>query len=362
MKADALLSPYKLGDLDLKNRIVLAPMTRARAGEERVPNDLMTDYYKQRSSAGLLITEATVISESGIGWQNSPGIYNDVQVSGWRQLINGVHEKGGRIFLQLWHCGRASHSSFHEGKLPGAPSAIKLNGDGVYTPTGKKPFETPRALTIDEITQIITEYGLAAKRGMEAGFDGIEIHGANGYLIDQFLQSKTNQRDDIYGGSHENRFRFLKEVVLEVANYVPESRIGVRLSPNGAFNDMGSPDFRESFTYFVAELDRLPVAYLHILDGLKFGFHNLGEPLKIGEFRELFSRTLMANCGYTLASGEEAVKNGSTDLVAYGRPYMSNPDLVERFTNGWPLADVAPMSVWYSFDEKGYADYPKYEG
>lgn len=356
-----LLSTYQLGDLVLPNRVVLAPMTRARAGRERLPNALMAQYYAQRASAGLLITEATVISKQANGWVNSPGIYTDGMTAGWRLIVNAVHDRGGIIFLQLWHCGRASHSSFHGGELPVAPSAIRLNGKYIRTPSGKQDYETPRALNTEEIPLIVADYRHAAQRAKAAGFDGIEIHSANGYLLDQFLQSKTNHRTDRYGGSIENRYRILGEVVDAVTRVWPSRRVGVRLAPNGSFNDMGSPDFRETFTYVAQQLSEQQLAYLHVLDGLAFGFHELGEPMTLTELRTIYKGTLMGNCGYTQETAEQAIREGLADLIAFGRPYISNPDLVERFANGWPLADLADMKVWYSHDETGYADFPTYQ-
>jgi N-ethylmaleimide reductase len=356
-----LLSPSRLGDLDLKNRAVLAPLTRARAGVDRMPNALMADYYRQRAGAGLLITEATVISTEGIGWPQSPGIYTEAQVEGWRRVTTAVHGAGTPIFLQLWHMGRASHSSFRDDRsLPVAPSAIRLNGDHIHTPTGKQSYETPRALETNEIPRVVADYRKAAERARAAGFDGVEIHGANGYLIDQFLQSRTNHRTDRYGGSVEGRFQFLREVVEAVLQVQPANRVGVRLSPNGVFNDMGSPDFRETFLYAAKELARYGLAYLHVVDGLAFGFHKLGEPMTLSEFRNVYPGALMGNCGYTQATAEAAIAAGHADLIAFGRPFISNPDLVDRFANGWPLAPEAPMNVWYSFTPQGYADYPAY--
>ncbi|MGF1498366.1 MAG: alkene reductase [Elainellaceae cyanobacterium] len=358
----ALLSSVQLGDLSLRNRVVMAPLTRARAGGDRIPNALMADYYSQRASAGLIITEATVISQQGIGWLNSPGIYTDEQADAWSQVTDAVHQQGGKIFLQLWHTGRASHSSFQvDQQLPVAPSAVKLNGDYIHTPIGKQPYETPRALETDEIPGVVNDYREAAARAKAAGFDGVEIHGANGYLIDEFLQSKTNQRGDRYGGSIENRFQFLKEVTEAVLTVWPANRVGVRLSPNGVFNDMGSPDYRETFLYVAAQLNTYSLAYLHIMDGLAFGFHELGEPMTLAEFRSVFSGALIGNCGYTQATAEAAVQAGHADLIAFGRPYISNPDLVERFANGWDLAPDAEMAVWYSFDAEGYTTFPAYE-
>jgi 2,4-dienoyl-CoA reductase-like NADH-dependent reductase (Old Yellow Enzyme family) len=319
----------------------------------------MAEYYAQRSSAGLIVTEATTISEEANGWNESPGIYTDAMTQGWKQVVDAVHQKGGVIFLQLWHMGRSSHSSFHHGKPAVAPSAIKIEGDGIHTPTGKQPYEVPRALETAEIPRVVEDYRRAAERAKEAGFDGVEVHGANGYLIDEFLQSKTNHRTDQYGGSVENRYRFLKEVVSAVATVWPAHRVGVRLSPNGVFNDMGSPDFREQFTYVAGQLDSFGLAYLHVMDGLAFGFHKLGEPMTLAEFRNVFHGPLIGNCGYTQQTAETAIAEGHADLIAFGRPFISNPDLVERFKNGWPLAELAPMTDWYSpIGEKGYTDFP----
>lgn len=358
---DILFTPFDLRGLSLKNRIILAPLTRSRAGEQRLPNALMAQYYAQRASSGLLITEATVISRQGIGWLNSPGIYSDAQTEAWKQVVEAVHVRGTPIFLQLWHCGRASHRFFHGGELPVAPSAIKINGDYSHTPQGKQPYETPRALETDEIALIVDDYQRAAERARDAGFDGVEIHAANGYLIDQFLQSKTNQRSDHYGGSLENRYRFLDEIVQAVLLALPAARVGVHLAPNGSFNDMGSPDFRETFLYVAKRLNKYGLAYLHVVDGLEFGFHELGPPMASSEFRQVFFGPLIANCGYTMEKAETAIQNGHADLVSFGRPYISNPDLVERFAHGWPLNPPAPQDVWYSFDEKGYTDFPRYK-
>lgn len=357
------MSPVTLGgSLQLKNRVVMAPLTRARSGRKRVPNARMVEYYRQRASAGLIIAEATVISEQAIGWVETPGIYNQEQVQGWRRVTEAVHAAGGRIFLQLWHMGRASHSSYHNGELPVAPSAIRLNGEGIQTPTGMQPYETPRALKVDEIKQTVLDYQQAAGRAMQAGFDGVELHAANGYLIDQFLQSRTNRREDEYGGSIENRCRFLDEVVNAVIKEVPADRVGVRLSPNGVVNDMGSKDYRETFVYVAEQLDRYGLAYLHVIDGVVFGFHELGPPMTLQEFREVFNGPIMGNCGYTRDSAERAIAAGDADLIAFGRPYISNPDLVERFAHDWPLAEEAPREAWFTPMEEGYVDFPAYQG
>lgn len=358
MTNQALFQPFSLHDLSLPNRIVLAPMTRSRAGAGRIPNALMAEYYKQRSSAGLIITEATTISEEANGWIESPGIYSDEMTEGWKPIVKTVHAKGAAIFLQLWHMGRSSHSSFHNGQLAVAASAIRINEPYIHTPTGKQPHEVPRALETAEIPRVVADYANAARRAKDAGFDGVEIHGANGYLIDNFLQSKTNQRTDQYGGSVENRYRFLKEIVEAIVAIWPASRVGVRLSPNGVFNDMGSPDFREQFTYVATQLDSYGLSYLHVMDGLAFGFHNLGDPMTLADFRKVFHGPLIGNCGYTQEMAEQAIASGHADLIAFGRPFISNPDLVERFRNSWPLAEVAPISDWYSpIGEKGYTDF-----
>ncbi|MEY2985153.1 MAG: hypothetical protein RLZZ568_1770 [Cyanobacteriota bacterium] len=362
----SLLDAYQLGDLALNNRVVLAPLTRGRTGADRVPTALMAEYYRQRANAGLIITEATVVSEIGIGWNHSPGIYNDAQVEGWRPIVDAIHQAGSRVFLQLWHCGRASHQSFHPHLgLPVAPSAIAINGEGIYTPHGKEPYQVPRPLTGEDIAATVADYRQAAVRAQQAGFDGVEIHGANGYLIDEFLQSKTNHRTDAYGGSLENRFRFLQAITEAILTVLPSQRVGVRLSPNGVFNDMGSVDFRDAFPYFAQRLDAYNLGYLHVMDGLAFGFHGLGDPLTLADFRDVYTGTLMGNCGYTQATAETAITQGQADLIAFGRPYISNPDLVQRFTHGWPLAADADPSVWNGGEGDyavGYTDFPAYDG
>ena len=362
MHASPLLQPFDLHGLHLPNRVVMAPLTRSRAGAQRIPNAVMAEYYAQRASAGLVISEATTISLEANGWLESPGIYSDAMVVGWKTVTQAVHAKGGRIFLQLWHMGRASHSTFHGGSLPVAPSPIAIKGDGIPTPTGKQPCETPRSLETTEIPRVVDDYRTAAARAKEAGFDGVEVHAANGYLIDQFLQSKTNHRTDAYGGSVINRCRFLRDVVEAVTSVWPSSRVGVRLSPNGSFNDMGSPDFRDQFTAAARALDPFGLAYLHVVDGLGFGFHELGAPMRLAEFRKVFRGPLMGNCGYTQETAETAITSGAADLIAFGRPYISNPDLVERFAHGWPLAAPAPMADWYSPQGgRGYTDFPAHQ-
>ena len=356
-----LFTEFSSGTMTYRNRIVLAPMTRARAGVERIPNDLMATYYRQRASAGLLITEATTISEQANGWNHSPGIYTDAMTERWKAVTEAVHAEGAPIFLQLWHCGRASHPDFHGGASHVAPSAIKIEGDHIHTPQGKKPHEIPRALDIGELPAIVDDYARAAENARRAGFDGIEVHAANGYLLDTFLQSKTNHRDDRYGGSTENRYRLLGEVVDAVSNVFPSDRVGVRLSPNGVFNDMGSADFREQFLYVAKQLDRQGLAYLHVMDGLGFGFHELGEAMTLAEFRQVYSGPLIGNVGYARSSAEAVISGGRADLIAIGRPFISNPDLVDRYRHDWPLNPDADVADWYTpAGAQGYTDFPIY--
>jgi N-ethylmaleimide reductase len=323
---------------------------------------MMAEYYAQRSGVGLVISEATTVSAQGNGWVGSPGIYTDEMGAAWKPVVDAVHAKGTPIFLQLWHCGRASHSEFHGGDLPVSASAIKLNAEYVHTPAGKRDYETPRALETDELPGVVADYVAAARRAKDAGFDGVEIHSANGYLLNQFLESKTNHRTDAYGGSVENRFRLLREIVEGIATVFPAERIAVRLSPNGVFNDMGSPDYRETHLYAARKLDAYGLAYLHVLDGLAFGFHELGEPVTLADFRDVYHGPLMGNCGYDSESADAAIESGAADMIAIGRPIIANPDYVERLRNSWPLAPLADMSTWYAGDVSaaGYTDFPTY--
>jgi N-ethylmaleimide reductase len=359
--AAGLLDPFSLGDLSLKNRVVMAPMTRGRAGEERMPNQMMAVYYKQRSGAGLIISEGTEISKQGYGWHRTSGIYSNEQENAWKLITNAVHSESTPMFLQLWHCGRASHSAFHDGELPVAPSAVKIELPYIHTPHGREAYEVPRALETDEISQIVEDFRRAAQRAKNAGFDGVEIHGANGYLIDTFLQSKTNLRTDKYGGSIPNRFVFLQEVVEAVLSVWPSNRVAVRLTPNGNYNDMGSSDFRETFTYVAARLNDYSLGYLHIVDGLDFGRHHFGEPMTLREVRQIFKNPLMGNCGYDQERAEAAIRNRDTDLISFGRLFISNPDLVDRFKNGWPLAEIPDIATWYAPSREGYVDFPAHK-
>ena len=357
---DSLFTDLAIGNIKLKNRVAMAPMTRGRAGDTRVPNELMAEHYYQRASAGLIITEATVVSAEGNGWRGSPGTYTDEMVTGWQKVTSKIAPTGTPIFLQLWHCGRASHSDFHNGNLPVSASAVKLNGDHIHTPLGSKEYETPRALSTTEIQNTVNDYKNAAVNAKKAGFSGIEVHSANGYLLNQFLDSKTNQRNDLYGGSVENRYRFLAEVLAAVCEIWPSQQVGVRLSPNGIFNDMGSEDFRETYIYVIKELEKLNLGYVHIMDGLAFGFHEKGTPMTLQEFREHYSGIIIGNCGYSKEDAEERINSGVADIAAFGRPFISNPDLVDRLRHNHPLTPHEDMSFWYTPDAQGYTDYPEY--
>lgn len=357
----SLLDSISVLGLSLKNRVVMAPLTRGRAGDSRVPNALMANYYAQRASAGLIIAEATAISAEGYGWVGAPGIYTPEMMQAWQPITAAVHERGGKMVLQLWHMGRASHSDFHEGNLPLAPSAVAIRGGEIYTPAGKKAYEVPRAMTLADIERTLQDYRQAAEFALLAGFDGVEVHAANGYLINQFLDSTSNLRDDAYGGSVENRYRFLAEALAAVASVWPMEKIGVRLSPNGVFNDMGHAESLETYRYVAAQLEQLKIGYLHVMDGLAFGFHQQSAPMTLQDFRSVFSGVLIGNCGYSVELAEQSVANEFADMIAFGRPYITNPDLVERIAHRWPLNPSDDTTHWYGGAEQGYTDYAPYQ-
>lgn len=363
--ATYLKEPLQLGDLTLKNRVFMAPCTRARS-TNRLANDLNTEYYQQRSGAGLIITEATAISKQGYGWRDSPALYEKEHANAWKKVSDAVHAKDGRIFLQLWHMGRQSHSSYQENNAQiVAPSAIAVPSEVHAADGSKVPYETPRALDLAEIPAIVQDYKKSAELAKEAGFDGVEIHAANGYLVDQFLQSVSNTREDKYGGSKENRFRLLDEIVVAVSEVWPKERIGVRLSPNGVFGGMGSDDNHEVFRWYAEQLkDR--VVYISLMDGLGFGFHNKCKAVSCFDIKLAFGGAVFGNVAYDAKTAEGAVRSGAVDAILFGRPYLSNPDLAERILNGWPLNPDADMSTWYAggYDsetsKKGYTDFPFY--
>jgi N-ethylmaleimide reductase len=351
-----LLSPYKLGAIELKNRFVMAPLTRSRAGDDMVPTDLMVEYYRQRASAGLIITEATLVSADGAGYPFIPGIYSDAQVDGWKKVTDAVHQAGGKIVMQIWHCGRVGHTSLLNGELPMAPSAIKPAGE-VFTGTGMQPYETPREMTLNDIARIKESFRQAAHNALSAGFDGVEVHGANGYLLDQFLRDGSNQRNDIYGGSIENRARLLLEVVDDVSKIWGADRVGVRLSPLQPFNDMHDSNPEQTFRYAVEKLDKFGLAYLHITEMGTDSPETAGPVFPIHSLRELWSSTYMTNFDYSLDRANEVIANGEFDLISFGKLFIANPDLPVRFDKNATLNEPDP-DTFYGGDERGYTDYP----
>lgn len=352
-----LFSPVRLGPYDLPNRIIMAPMTRNRAGEGNAPTQLNATYYAQRALAGLIITEATQVSPQGVGYPLTPGIHSPAQVEGWRQVTEAVHAHGGRIFLQLWHVGRISHPSLQPGDaLPVAPSAIKPAGEA-YTYEGLKPFVTPRALTTGEIPDVIAQFRAGAENARQAGFDGVEIHAANGYLIDQFLRDGTNRRTDRYGGSVENRARFLFEVVEAVNGAWEPGRVGVRLSPLGTFNDMHDSDPEALFGYVAERLGDFPLAYLHVVETEEEHDEKPSLGLDFGRLRRRYRGLYMANGGYDRERATAALRTRNADLVSFGRLFLANPDLPERLARHAPLNTPDP-GTFYGGDARGYTDYP----
>ncbi|NET48903.1 MAG: alkene reductase [Merismopedia sp. SIO2A8] len=353
-----LFQPLQLGAIALANRVIMAPLTRARAGVSRTPNDLMQEYYSQRASAGLIISEATLISEQAAGWDQSPGIYTPEQVEGWKRITDAIHQQGGKIVLQLWHMGRASHPDFQPGGvLPVSASAIRPQGE-IHTPNGKKPHVTPRALTLNEIPGVINQYVVATRNAKLAGFDGVEVHGANGYLIDQFLRDGSNQRTDAYGGSVENRARFLLEVTDAVIQEWSSDRVGVRLSPYNPFNDMKDSDPIATFTYVAQALRQFNLAYLHIMEPLPGHFFGVeGVERAAPLMQQEFQGPVILNGGYTAELGATAIQNGEAEAIAYGVPFIANPDLVERFKQGASLNEADP-NTFYTHGPEGYIDYP----
>jgi N-ethylmaleimide reductase len=354
-----LFTTVKLGRYELPNRIVMAPMTRLRA-DGTVPWSLNATYYAQRASAGLIVTECTMVSDLSIAYMNCPGIYSQDQIAGWQLVTDAVHEAGGRIFLQLWHCGRISHPSLLNGELPVAPSAIAATGE-LHTPIGKVKMEVPRALEIHEIPEIVAQFRQGAKNAITAGFDGVELHGAFGYLIDQFLQDVSNQRTDRYGGSIENRARFLLEVVAVVSEVWGGDRVGIKLSPSNTSYSMGDSNPEATFGYVIKALNQFNLAYIHLMEP---SASDLEQPVLnpvTSRFRPLFQGTVITNCGYDFAKGNEILSEGDADLVSFGQLYIANPDLVERFKHNSPLNQPNFQTFYGQGKENaelGYTDYP----
>jgi N-ethylmaleimide reductase len=362
----ALFAPVTVGSFELKHRVVMAPLTRSRAQQPGdIPGDLMLEYYTQRASdGGLIITEATTISSTGRGWFGAPGMFSDAQVDGWRRITDAVHAKGGRIVSQLWHTGRSSHVSLTGGATPVSASVSETywadGGHLVSTADGWKPVSAHRALEEAEIASIANDYGAATERALAAGFDAVELHAANGYLPDQFLQDGSNHRTDRYGGSIKNRSRFLLDVVDVMTEVAGSTRVGVRIGPSGTWNAMSDSDPNALFGYVAEQLNRYGLAYLHILEprisGSELASEGM-EPVATERLRKIFSGPIISTGGYEPQTAEKAVKDGTADLIAFGRYFVSNPDLPLRIGEGIPLASY-DRSTFYTFDARGYTDYP----
>ncbi|YAF96473.1 MAG: alkene reductase [Nodularia sp. CChRGM 3473] len=355
-----LFSPIQMGSQALQNRMVMAPMTRLRAVGS-IPTPLMAEYYAQRASAGLIITECTMISPLSNGYINCPGIYSPEQVTAWQQVTDAVHAKGGKIFLQLWHSGRVGHPFLLDGELPVAPSAIAATGT-LHTPRGKVTLETPRALETDEISQIIEQFRQGAKNAMNAGFDGVELHGAFGYLIDQFLQDGSNQRTDKYGGSIENRARFLLEVVEAVCQVWESDRVGIKLSPSNTFYGMQDSQPQATFSYVIKKLNLFQLAYIHLMEPNEqdLATRDVINPV-ISTFRPLYQGLIITNGGYNKSQGNQILVTNEADLVSFGKLFIANPDLPERFAIDAELNSPNPATFYGMKDqnlENGYTDYP----
>lgn len=356
MTDQTLFEPYTLGSLTLANRIVMAPLTRNRAGAGLVPSPFAAQYYSQRASAGLIITEATQVSEQAQGYQDTPGLYTPEQIAGWRKVTDAVHAEGGRIFVQLWHVGRVSHVDLHGGKAPVAPSAIRAEAK-TFVNNGFAEVSEPRALELAEIPGIVEDFRKAAANAIEAGFDGVEVHGANGYLLDEFLRETANIRTDAYGGSVENRARLLIEVTSAVADEIGAQRTGVRISPvSPASGIVPSDDEQPQFNYVVDALDKLGIAYIHVVEGATGGPRD-ARPFDFDALRQRFRNTYIANNGYDLELAARRLAEGKADLFAFGHHFIANPDLVERLKSGVPLSQLNPATL-YGGGAEGYTDYP----
>ena len=352
----SLFDPIRLGDIELRNRIAMAPLTRNRAVAGRVPSPLAVEYYRQRASAGLIVSEGTQISPQGQGYMATPGIYSPAQVECWRKITDAVHEAGGKIVAQLWHVGRVSSTELQPGgAVPVAPSAIQAKTK-TYLAGGFAEVSAPRALALDEIEGIVEDYAAATRNAREAGFDGIELHGANGYLIDQFLKDGTNHRTDRYGGSIENRVRFAVEVATAAVKAWDKGRVGIRLSPVSPANDISDSDPQPLFNHLVAELDTLELAFIHVVEGATGGPRDIA-PFDFQALRKAFRGAYIANNGYTRDLAIKALEAGDADLIAFGRAFIANPDLPERLRRDASLAEVKRETL-YGGGAEGYTDYP----
>ncbi|MFZ6649609.1 alkene reductase [Undibacterium sp. TJN25] len=365
MKNTSLFNAIKLGATSLSHRVVMAPLTRLRSDQDGdVPNALMLEYYRQRASAGgLIITEATAVAFNGRGYLGAPGIYSDAQVDGWRRITDAVHAKGGRIFLQLWHVGRVSHVDMTGGESPVAPSAIPFEG-AAFTANGWVTPSPSRALETHEIPGIVETFRRAAERARSAGFDGVEVHGANGYLLDQFLNDGSNRRSDAYGGPVENRARLLLEVTEAVASVWGGDRVGVRISPGGKFLSMSDSNPQATFDYVASALNRFGLAYLHIIEPRVNGSEVVAEgqaPVASARLRKIFTGPVIAAGGFEAEDAHAAIARGDVDMVAFGRHFVANPDLPKRLESGLPL-NAYDRSTFYGGDHRGYTDYPEHQG
>jgi 2,4-dienoyl-CoA reductase-like NADH-dependent reductase (Old Yellow Enzyme family) len=351
-----LFDPIQLGAIHAPNRILMAPLTRGRSTRDHVPTDLMIDYYRQRASAGLIITEATGISQEGLGWPYAPGLWSDAQVEAWKPVTDGVHAAGGRIVAQLWHMGRIVHSSLGGGQ-PVSASATTAP-DKAHTYEGKQPYEEARPLALAEIPRLLEDYRRAAANAIRAGFDGVQLHAANGYLIDQFLRDNSNFRDDAYGGSIDNRTRLLDEVTRAIVDTVGAERTGVRLSPNGVSQGVDDSDPVALFTAAAAKLDAIGIAFLELREQKSYGtFGSSDVPPVSPHIRKVFGAPLVLNSDFDAARAQEALDNGVADAIAFGRPFLANPDLPRRLAEELPL-NPSDMKTWYSQGPEGYTDYP----
>lgn len=349
-----IFQPYGLGEILLSNRLVMAPMTRNRADANGVVTPMMVTHYQQRASAGLIISESAPISPQAIGYPFTPGIFTSAQVQGWRKLTDAVHQAGGHIFVQLQHCGRISHPSFQpENTTPVSASALHPEGQAI-TYQGMQDYVTPRSLPMEEISDLIEQFRVAAKMAQKAGFDGIEVHGANGYIIDQFLRDGSNQRHDGYGGNIENRMRLLNEILDAVIGVWPATRVGVRLTPENTFNSMSDSDPQSHFAYILQKLSLRGLAYAHVLEG---DMMTKQKNVDYSALRSHYNGVYLANNGYDLELAQRAVESGHADLIAFGTAFLANPDLVRRYKENLPL-NQPDYSTFYAGDEKGYNDYP----
>jgi N-ethylmaleimide reductase len=349
-----LFKPLRIGSITLPNRILMAPLTRCRSGEDHIPGELMLEYYVQRASAGLIIAEATMAIAGNSAFWQEPGVYSDAQVTGWKKITDAVHAAGGLIYLQIWHGGRACHPLLNNYAQPVAPSALAISGLEARTPEGKKPYVIPRAMDDDELPGIVQGFRKAAENAHTAGFDGVEVHSANGYLLDEFLRDGTNQRTGPYGGSIENRARLLLEVLEAVSAVWGSDRVGVRISPLNSFNSMQDSDPISLATWLAKNLNKLNLAYLHVMRGDLFGIYNMDILTPI---RSYYQGTLIGNMNYTPEEADAEIATGKIDAVAFGRLFISNPDLPTRIKTGSPFAEPIP-ETFYTHEAEGYTDYP----